>query len=74
MLVIGDDRASGHVRNLRSRDREHLTVAAVDQCYARPVLPDWVFEAQWDRFGFGYVKPPKRETGYQYWVLGFVDD
>lgn len=37
-------------------------------------LPDWVFEAQWDRFGFGYVKPPKRETGYQYWVLGFVDD
>lgn len=44
MLVIGDDRASGHVRNLRSRDREHLTVAAVDQCYARPVLPDWVFD------------------------------
>jgi uncharacterized protein YkwD len=37
-------------------------------------LPDWVFDANWDRFGFGYVKPPGRETGNQYWVLGFVED
>ncbi len=36
-------------------------------------LPDWVFEAQWDYIGIGYVKPPKRETGFQYWVVGLVD-
>jgi hypothetical protein len=36
-------------------------------------LPDWVFEAQWDYIGIGYVKPPKREAGYQYWVVGLVD-
>jgi hypothetical protein len=36
-------------------------------------LPDWVFEAQWDYIGIGYVRPPYRESGKQYWVVGLVD-
>jgi uncharacterized protein YkwD len=37
-------------------------------------LPDWVFETQWDRIGIGYVRPPKRESGQHYWVVGLVED
>jgi len=37
-------------------------------------LPAWVFEAHWDRIGIGYVRPPYRESGNHYWVVGLVDN
>jgi uncharacterized protein YkwD len=36
-------------------------------------LPEWVFDAEWDYIGIGYVRPPYRESGKQYWVVGLVN-
>ena len=38
------------------------------------LLPDDVYDAKWDKFGIGFVKPPGRESGKRYWVIGLVND
>jgi len=40
-----------------------------------PQLPDDVFtNASYTRFGIGYARPPEREPGKHYWVIGLVDE
>jgi len=37
-------------------------------------LPDWIFTStNYCCIGIGYVKPPYREAGNHYWVVGLVD-
>ncbi len=38
------------------------------------LLPEDVFDPKWDKFGIGFVKPPGRDAGKRYWVIGLVNN
>jgi hypothetical protein len=37
-------------------------------------LPADVFDPKWDKFGIGYVRPPYRESGQHYWIIGLTNN